>query len=114
MQLLSCPYRRRILPRLRVAFTLELSVEAAPPPAITPAAEIDVPTSAESWEQVLNDLCNGHQFNVKPELAIPNIEYLVNQHHAAAVPRRVHSGCANKHQEMITKLTDYFGTVSEP
>lgn len=81
-------------PRLRLAFTLKMSVEIVSLPEITPGGLINVPTDPPSWARVLQDLCQQHQFRVDEERAQPILDYLGRHHHTATVAHRVHSECA--------------------
>lgn len=81
-------------PRLRSAFTRKRFVERVSLDDITPDGEIELPTTAKSWANLLDDLCDGYQFAIQSEKAQPIIQYLTDHHHTDAVPHKVHSECA--------------------
>lgn len=80
---------------LRPAFTLTISVEPVAVSTKTPARDITIPTSAESWANVLQHLSERHHLTVNLACATPLIAHLVNRHgHSAPIAYSVHPECA--------------------
>ncbi|KAL0633812.1 hypothetical protein Q9L58_007295 [Maublancomyces gigas] len=78
--------------RLRLAFSLRMSIYAVPPP--NPPGYIHLPITTSSWQAHLEKVSADHGFHLCTHLAESLINSLLSNHNSPSVPHLVHSECA--------------------